>query len=298
MKKFIIFYFLSLFSNAAFCQMENYYDLNFDDTDNLYHLSIDTTSNPNNIWQVGMVQKSIFSSAYSAPNVIVTDTLNAYAPNDTSIFTLTNIVSGLGFIWPHTIVFSGQYFVNSDSLTDFGIIELSPDNGDTWIDLINDTIYNALINWGLNKPTLTGNSNGWVSFYALFPELGPIFNIQIGDTIIYRFTFISDSVQTFKDGLMFDDFHFEDYAEGIEEVHNNNLLSIYPNPAGNHLSININSVSSTQSIQIINHQGEVVYNNPKFTSTAIDVSSLPNGLYFLRYSNSASFSVNKFIVSH
>ena len=299
MKHILILYFLSLISIAAFGQLEDdFYILNFDDSLNLQHLTIDTSSNPNNIWQVGLPQKTIFSSAFSPLNAIATDTLNAYPSNDTSSFILTNIASGLGFTWPHTVILSGQYFVNSDTLTDFGIIEMSPDNGNTWIDLINDTINAYAIQWNVTKPTLTGNSNGWLNFYANIANLGPIFNIQIGDTILYRFTFISDSIQTFKDGLMFDDFHFEDYAEGIEEIQNDNLISVYPNPVNDQLSIKINKISSSQTIQITNYQGQVVYDNKYFQDSYIDTKHLNSGLYFLRYSDTKSFTVKKFVVNH
>lgn len=299
MKNILILYFLSLISIAAFGQLEDdFYILNFDDSLNFQHLTIDTSSNPNNIWQVGLPQKTIFSSAFSPLNVIATDTLNAYPSNDTSSFILTNIASGLGFIWPHTVILSGQYFVNSDTLTDYGIIEMSPDNGNTWIDLINDTINAYAIQWNVTKPTLTGNSNGWVNFYANIANLGPIFNIQIGDTILYRFTFISDSIQTFKDGLMFDDFHFEDFAEGIEEIQNDNLISVYPNPVNDQLSIKINQISSSQTIQITNYQGQVVYDNKYFQDSYIDTKHLNSGLYFLRYSDTKSFTVKKFVVNH
>lgn len=61
MKNILILYFLSLISIAAFGQLEDdFYILNFDDSLNLQHLTIDTSSNPNNIWQVGLPQKTIF----------------------------------------------------------------------------------------------------------------------------------------------------------------------------------------------------------------------------------------------
>ena len=57
-----------------------------------------------------------------------------------------------GFAFVHTAILSGEYYVNSDSLTDFGLIEFSPDNGTTWIDLINDTTYANDLWW--NSPKL------------------------------------------------------------------------------------------------------------------------------------------------
>src|SRR5690606_28661361 len=58
----------------------------FDGNDTLtgHRLQIDTGS----IWQIGPPQKSVFDSAATNPNVIVTDTINTYPINDTSSFTV------------------------------------------------------------------------------------------------------------------------------------------------------------------------------------------------------------------
>ncbi len=300
MRKLILSIVLTLIVATSFGQWlgDDFYTMNFEDTSALQHLRIDSLTNQNNLWQVGSPQKTIFTSANSAPNVIVTDTINSYPTNDTSSFIIINVATGDGFVWPHTVILAGEYYVNSDTLTDFGTIEFSPDNGTTWVDLINDTAYSSYLSWQLPIPTLTGNSNGWQYFWVHLAQLGPVFNIQNGDTVLYRFTFFSDSVQTNKDGLMFDDLHFEDYVEDIEEIQNDNLISIYPNPVKDRLSIQTNQISSSVSIQIINYQGQILYNNDYFHEKFIDIQHLINGLYFLRYSDNNSFSIKKFIVNH
>ena len=58
---------------------------------------------------------------------------------------------------------TGNYLVKSDSLKDYGKIEFSPDNGSTWIDIINDTAYSSSISWYSAKPILTGNSGNFYS---------------------------------------------------------------------------------------------------------------------------------------
>lgn len=68
---------------------------------------------------------------------------------------------------------------NSDSLNDYRMIEFSPDNGITWIDLLNDTEYSSYYYWQPPKPVLTGNSNGWQRFYVNVTNLGAIFNLAI-----------------------------------------------------------------------------------------------------------------------
>ena len=69
----------------SFSQWAPYALINFDSGDSLWNhaIIIDTVNFRQNIWQVGKPNKSVFTSAMSAPNVIVTDTLNPYPPSDT-----------------------------------------------------------------------------------------------------------------------------------------------------------------------------------------------------------------------
>ena len=63
----------------------------------LVQIEIDT-SNAGNIWQIGQPDKAIFDSAFSAPNAIVTDTVNYYPINDSSSFILMfELLRPLGF---------------------------------------------------------------------------------------------------------------------------------------------------------------------------------------------------------
>lgn len=300
MKKTTFLFFLTLFSASSYSQSleDMFYNLNFEDTAQYIHLRIDPMSNHNNLWQVGSPQKTLFNLANSTPNVIVTDTVNSYPINDTSSFTIVNVTEGGGFIFSHTVVLAGNYSVNSDTLTDFGTIEFSPNNGTTWIDLINDITYSSYIHWEINAPTLTGNSYGWQPFNVNLAELGPIFNIQYGDTVLYRFTFTSDDIETNKDGLMFDDLHFEDWHEGINEIQNDDLISISPNPTSDELRIHKNRESNNQKIEILSYAGQVMYTDFNFIGTSLETKDLANGMYFLKYSTKDNFSIKKFIVQH
>ena len=274
------------------------YDLNFEDTSVIHHVTIDSITNPNNIWQIGSPNKLFFTSSLSTPFAILTDTINTYPINDTSVFNIINKVNGEGWPLGQEVILSGYYQVNSDSLTDFGKIEVSPNNGITWIDLINDTLYSTKYEWITPKPVLSGNSNGWQYFYVWLGRLGPLFNVQYDDTVLFRFTFISDNVQTNKDGLMFDDFHFEDYAEGIQKVYDENLISIFPNPANSELIFFRKSNSRIQSIQIFDLLGQIVLEKSNFIGQTIDINQLRDGVYFLKYSDSQNYNIKKFIIQH
>lgn len=296
MKKYLLLIPLMLISAVSFAQ-DFIYTLDFEDTAALHHLRIDTAFNPNNIWQVGAPQKTIFTNAYSPPNVIITDTINPYPVNDTSSFTIVNI-AGDGYTYPHTASLQGEYFVNSDTLTDFGTIEFSPDNGTSWYDIVNDTFITNHIFLPQHWISLTGNSNGWQAIYVNLAPLGPLFNIQYGDTVLWRFSFISDSIQTNKDGLMFDDLLFMDYVEGIPEIQNDNLISIFPNPASDELLIAVSKPGETEEVQILNYTGQILLNDSHFRGNRIDTRELSNGIYLLKYSDAKSFAIKKFVVQH
>jgi hypothetical protein len=300
MKFFTLFISLFVISTQIIAQWEeSNYDINFENDFGPSTLNIDTISNPNNIWQIGHPQKTLFTDAFSAPNAIVTDTLNTYPINDTSVFVITNVAVGMGFEWPHTVSISAKYFVDSDTLTDYGNFEFSPDNGITWVNLLDDTgAYASSIYWNGNTTTFTGNSNGWETFKVNIQALGPVFDITYGDTVLYRFTFVSDSIETHRDGLMFDNFRFLDYVEDLDEYQNDNFISIFPNPAKNELFIEIEKVSFNKAIQITNYQGQLIYDNTNFVGNSINIENFENGVYFLRYSDDKGYSIKRFVVKN
>jgi hypothetical protein len=271
---------------------QEYFDyyINFEDPGQFYRLEIDTISNPNNIWEIGVPNKTIFDSASSEPNVIVTDTINHYPINDTSSFTIKHVSTGEGFELSHTVILQGKYQVNCDSLTDFGKIEFSPDNGITWVDLLNDEEYYNMYcyEWWSEKPTLTGNTSVWTEFRVWVAGFGPVFDIQFGDTVLYKFTFISDELQTNKDGLMFDDFQFEDWAETIETINNPSSLNVYPNPTTNFVTIEFNNTNNElHKLVVYDSNGHEILLKQKTTHNKfeIDLSNFEPETYFYLISN-------------
>ena len=222
MKKLLLFLFLFFagYGNSQIILYEYCFDqagncTNYDMSDPEPILNINVAANPNNIWQIGPPQKTVLSSSFSSPNVIITDTVSTYPINDTSSFTIesTAIQSSSSVNWSNFNL-NFKYFVDSDTLVDFGIIEFSPDNGVTWIDLINDASYSSYLEWVLNSsvgisPTLTGASYGWMEASVNMRDLVVFLDIQPGTTFMWRFSFISDAVQNNRDGLMYDNIFVE-----------------------------------------------------------------------------------------
>ena len=293
MKKLLLSVSLTLIVATSFGQ--SWWGIDFDSHSYLERVYRDTISNPNCIWQVGHPNKIVFDSAHSIPNAIVTDTLNPVPPNDTSIFYLRHLKAQIPW---HVLALHFWYQMNCNS-TDRGIIEVSPDSAHhVWINLLTqDTTYN--FHWWTAKPTLTGSTIGWKSFdLELMDAYYTIGSYHLADTILFRFTYITDSTNTPRDGWMIDDFRIEDWMEGIPEIQNGNLISVYPNPTADHLTIQRTKSSDKQTVQILNYTGQILYENQNFVGETIDTRQLDNGVYLLKYSDTKSFSVKKFIINH
>ncbi|NTW31421.1 MAG: T9SS type A sorting domain-containing protein [Bacteroidetes bacterium] len=290
MKQFLLTITLTLTAAITTFGQKGFDFFSFDDTTGLKCLYIDTIVYSQNIWQIGKPQKTIFTYAYSVPNAIVTDTLNSYPINDTSSFIIAHIVHYPEGNSGNTIV--GRYFVNSDTLSDYGTIAYSLNNGQ-WINL--DTVTPAW--WTPDLPVLTGNSNGWKDFHFCFWD-GVIHN---GDTLRYRFMFYSDNIQTNKDGLMFDDLYFDDISEGIEEPCCNLISSkAFPNPAYDNLNVGFeNKNNSTYKLALLDNMGKIVKTLPdiKSNTVKVNIKELSSGIYYYKLTNTfdKKYAIGRFL---
>jgi hypothetical protein len=225
------------------------YVYTFDDTAHWHSLTIDTINIIDNIWQISMPNKSFINHAYSYPNVIITNTINGYPANNFSTFTIFHEVQG-GFIDGVVAVLSGFYMVDTDTLTDYGFIEFSPDNGVTWINLLNDTMYSDYYNWITNKPVLSGKSMEWEFFAIELAGIKDVFQLDSTSIVNYRFSFITDDVDNVKDGLAFDNLHFQDYLLLLEDNPENFSIEVFPNPFNDFLFISFNELNTINDVII------------------------------------------------
>lgn len=284
--------------------LDHSFDFNSPTDSTNYFFSIDA-SQSNNLWQLGIPTKTVFNTKYWGLKALVTDTINPYPINNISSFQF----SMLNCSWM-TKGNCGGYQrlsinivtkVNSDSTKDGGTIEVSH-NGSPFINLINDPlarIYGDIYSandtiQSMSQPGYSGISNNWKHINVQFlPEM-----IQPFDTITLRFTFSSDSIQTNKDGWIIGLIQTGGIFEGIEELQNDNLISISPNPTSNELRIHRTKVSDNSRIQIMNYTGQTLYNKTNFIDETIDTQQLTNGIYLLKYSDTKHFSIKKFVVEH
>ena len=82
---------------------------------------------------------------------------------------------------------------------------------------------------------------------------------------------------------------------GINDIIGNDFIKIYPNPANNKINIQGGNNIQKYEIKIINIMGDIV---SKTTKREIDVSALPNGVYFLNFETEDFISSKKIIIQH
>jgi hypothetical protein len=244
--------------------------------------SLDNNPSAGNIWQVCNPNKPVFDSAYSPIHAIMTDSTGPYPVNDTSGF----ILKAISYSSDDVPFIGGWYKFDSDSLKDFGRIELSYDHGVTWQDILAD----SSIYWDTPKPVFTGRIYQWREFLGLLPFPSTI------DTMYYRFTFISDNIQTNQQGWMLDDIYLLDHIEGIHNHFPDNEVSIFPNPVTDHITISASSIPTNSQLSILTMNGQqLITCKISQPETQLDISTLPGGVYIVKLTNDRTVIIRKFI---
>jgi len=291
------------------------------------YLNIDTSSN--NIWQIGKPEKLVFNSAYSPVNAIVTDTIGNYPVSNHSFFDVK--IGTFNLESYNNNLFVGiKHKFDTDRLKDGGYITASYDGGSTWFNIVNDTTSansydhcwpakpgfgsagNDFNNLYTESDTLfngeygfSGLSDGWVNTwfswhcYLVQQKENSIRTIE-EDTMILRFNFISDSIDSGKDGWMIDDILL--FAGNIGSATKDQLiqnLMIFPNPTINNVTLVFNEYQNDINFTVYNTNGDAILKKHHQSGKAIEIESdifMP-GFYFVKiYSENKTVNIGKFIV--
>ena len=266
---------------------------------------IDSTGG--NLWQIGRPQKLFFDTAHSGLNVIVTDTLNSYPPNDTSSF-IYIIRNPFTQTCLTCMEFWHKY--DMDTLADKGLIDASYDGGNSWI-IVKDTFiqhfssnffwyYDYHASTGNTTPhplTTTGKSDGWILSAFCWQWFLPVSQDTIianPDSLLVRFTFISDSIADNKEGWMIDDILTTsgglEICSGTKESSLDWRVTIYPNPFSTETILETEEPFQNVTLTMYNSLGQKVQQlkNVSGTSVVLQRDNLPGGLYFLQLSQDNS----------
>ncbi len=296
---FIIILFLTS-SNNIIAQWNNF--ISFDTPAN--NIYIDTLQT-NNIWQIGAPHKILFDTAWSRPNAIVTDTVNYYPVNDTSSFVIKIIRP---FLWQWipdsygpTPFVSFISKINTDSLLDGGYVEYSINNGNDWL-LVNGYFFgngNHPPYFGEGRALFTGTWNTWIQTSIVLGDSNPDFGIETVDSVLFKFTFVSDGINTNKEGWIIDEIEYGTVSViGINNIREENYnFNIYPNPVENKFCITfIETGSINNELKIYNVFGDLVYQSLiQNSKSEINISDLPNGMYFVKLISDKQILTKKII---
>lgn len=271
---------------------------------NSVFFEIDTT-NTNNIWQIGPPQKAIFDSPYSAPNVLVTDTLLPYPAMDTSLVTAT-VQSPQGWfgIW----AFQWQQKLDYGP-GDGGILEISADSGATWVNAFyNPYVYN-FFGYDQQNYGYPGNDEGFVGVDTTWRNVWLCFDVSwmsMQQDLHVRFTSISDStcgVATPNDGWMIDNVLSQPtWVHTINEVKPDDYMEVYPNPANERIHIITEKKTEFHIIEKLSlydmNGKQVRYFENVPTKFFLDVAGLPEGKYLLEVQTNFENRSFDIIVQH
>lgn len=292
MKKIILFIAIISISCHSFSQWGPFILDTITFEDPYEFLLIDSL--PGNIWEVGVPQKAVFNSAFSLPNAIVTHTANTYPAGNHSRFILKIGEFNYEGYYPWDIFMEITHQYHTDTLLDGGYITVSYDNGQTWMNIIRDTVYEEVTpsweneNLYNENDTLyngefgfSGNSGGWITTWYSWHIIPVDHTWYPGDTMMIGFNFISDSLDTGRDGWMIDNIvlYAEDLGGSIGEKAQADW-ELFPNPAFDRISISSAFELQGARFRICNAAGQVAHSGV-LNGNIIDVSGLQRGLYFL-----------------
>lgn len=302
MTKFITLSFSLLFAISVFGQT-SYYQY-FDGADTSIYNSLFPKFENSSTWQIGSPSKIRFNSAFTIPNAILTDTLNAYPSNDSSSFTIDIplqwfSVGILALEWVQSLDFEEN--------VDFGFVEFRTSDTAQWQNVFqNNYVYNV---FGFDSSNVkmhngiwgfTGQSdrnNMWVCL-----DLSFLWATSTNDTLSFRFSMLSDSVQSNQEGWMMDNFaaHLTAFHT-INENKSDKFLNLSPNPSRGIIDISAQKTGTVQyieSIELVDLNGKIVkrwgLSPTKFT---IDVSDQTAGVYMLRINSNIMKEEFKIVIN-
>jgi hypothetical protein len=252
------------------------------------HSWININNPEENIWEVGKPSKDFFSSAHQGERVILTDSIDYYSINCNDFFYIT--IPWTENYWGEGIL-SFYHKFDTDTLKDGGVIEISYDDGTTWLNILDDDNHISINFIGLYEGTIwngnygfSGKSNGWqyVELYWYWCAVTKSISEEL-DYPIIRFSFISDDTDNPREGWMIDDIVFRGYdIGGTIENNESEKTVIFPNPSNDYIIINLNNLNAVDLfIEFYNPTGTLVMQK-RITSNSLSIKDLKKGVYIYR----------------
>ena len=270
--------------------------------DQLYFV-IDT-SQTNNIWQYAKVNKPGFAQSNSI--ALTTDSVANYPVNDTSSFIFKIVFSTMNSTL-HDFISLGitlHHKYQTDSLHDGLRLEIFDTYNQKWMSTTWQLQYlvinrDSCYNWGnyyIEDP-LSGNHPSY--HYSRLAYGYPGCKASV-DSVLLRFTFVSDSIQNNKAGWLIDSIMIEANCfclGGFNEckLAQNDYLAYYD---GNSIIINSLLAENRKSdFTLFDMMGrELLIDEVHFGLNSISVDNLPTGYYIVKVKNQAGVYTKKIFI--
>jgi hypothetical protein len=273
-------------------------DLIFEDTLELTPLSqwIVIDDPDSNIWCVGNPQKTLFSSAHSGADALITDTSGFYGKNINDYFTIR--IPWTDYWWGCGILSFYHKFDTGPG--DAGIVELSVDNGTSWYQVSHQDDPNFIeTNYIGIGGMIGGPSSDWIyaEMYWLRLVLLKSSEHYYPDDLLIRFTFVSDDAESGSEGWMIDDIVFRGYSpSGSVPELSYNKIKAYPNPTSGIVSFDLSEFPGhTFILYLYNDIGNLVRTFP-VKNNQVNIGEMTPGFYpYLLFDDKELASIGKII---
>ena len=240
-----------------------------------------------NIWQIGKPQKNIFGSAATVPNAIVTDTIHAYPPSDTSRFTIKFKDSGL---LGHTPIIAVRWKQKLDMQSHHsgGVVEFSK-NGGAWQNAFNNTanVYNFYGYLQANKDTLPDGTYVFSGTDTVWRDIWFCMKSSPADSFAVRYSLLTDTTAAGKEGWMIDNMLVQrTFIHTVAQVENKRDSKVYPTATTGIIFVeaaHLQQQHFIKSVSITDATGKIVRRYTDEQSRyVIDISTCPSGEYFVK----------------
>lgn len=291
MKQLYILIILIFGSQITTAQMPHYQYFDGANTTPSTSILVTIQTSSMNIWQIGKPQKTLFSSASTTPNVIVTDTLNYYPKNNVSTFTFAIVNPYWPTFGPFITALRWKQKLDMDQGLDGGIVEYSTNSGTTWVNTLNNSLIYMYYGYlPANKDTLPSGQYCFSGADAVWRDIWLCMSpniTNVNDTLMMRFSFKSDSVNTNKEGWMIDNMmHYTTVMHPVKSISQMENLNVFPT-----ITSGIVNVEATKKgdkgnlifIELFDMAGKLIESYGQNTSkVVIDISKYPDGMYNLK----------------
>lgn len=274
------------------------------DTSSWNSLIMHIDTNADNIWQIGPPQKGIFDLAATVPNVIVTDTINFYSPDNNSVFSFSLYEESF---YPGILAMQWKQKLDMSSGQDGGIIEFWNGQVGQWQNVFNNPYVYAFYGYlPENADTLQNGEHCFSGTDSAWRDIWLCFDINwltYLDTLKFKYTFKSDEVAEEKEGWMMDNFMAHvTIIHSVNEKEQFEYVDVWPNPTQGRISINTRKSDDfhiIEKLELYNILGTLLQSFEYVpTRFFIDISDYPDGVYFLRVETNKKTETKRLVLQH